>query len=388
VRIALVYDCLYPYTGGGAERWLRALAVELAKEHDVTYVTRRHWAPGAAPRLDGARCVGVSAAGPIYTSGGRRRLMPAARFGLGALLHFARNRGRYDVVHCLSYPYLSLIAIRLALAGAGGGNKVWCEWLECLSDEYWRAYGGRVGGVLGRAIQGLCVRLTPAAFAFSRHTCRRLRQAGFAGPVHLLGGLTDDRGAAVTDADVAAREELVLFAGRHVPDKGIMLLPRALAIARRRRPELRAVIAGDGPLRTRVRAELERLGLSGAAALPGFVSGEELEGLFHRAACLVAPSIRDGYGMAVAEAASAGLPVAVCRSPDNAAAERVQEGVNGAIAARPGPRELADAICRILDQGEALRRRTAAWYASNRQDLAMGPSIERVKGIYSALDGP
>src|SRR5918911_1367554 len=80
--------------------------------------------------------------------------------GSGVLVHFARNRGRYDVVHCLSYPFLSVIAIRVALAGAGGGNKVWCEWLECLSDEYWRAYGGRVGGVLGRAIQGLSIRAT------------------------------------------------------------------------------------------------------------------------------------------------------------------------------------------------------------------------------------
>jgi glycosyltransferase involved in cell wall biosynthesis len=80
--------------------------------------------------------------------------------------------------------------------------------------------------------------------------------------------------------------------------------------------------------------------------------------------------------------------VAVCRSPDNAATERVQEGVNGAIAARPAPPELADAICRILDQGEALRRRTAAWYRGNREALSMRSSIERVKDIYSALDAP
>jgi glycosyltransferase involved in cell wall biosynthesis len=91
--------------------------------------------------------------------------------------------------------------------------------------------------------------------------------------------------------------------------------------------------------------------------------------------------------MAVAEAASAGLPVVVCRSPDNAATERVSEGVNGAIAARPEPQELADAVCRILDQGEALRRRTAAWYASNHQALSMRQSIERVKGVYAARNG-
>ena len=30
VHICLVYDCLYPYTVGGAERWYRALAERLA----------------------------------------------------------------------------------------------------------------------------------------------------------------------------------------------------------------------------------------------------------------------------------------------------------------------------------------------------------------------
>ena len=36
MQIALVYDCLYPQTVGGAERWLRELALSLAEEHEVT----------------------------------------------------------------------------------------------------------------------------------------------------------------------------------------------------------------------------------------------------------------------------------------------------------------------------------------------------------------
>ena len=46
VRICLVYDCLYPYTVGGAERWYRELAERLAHDgHDVTYLTMRQWEP-------------------------------------------------------------------------------------------------------------------------------------------------------------------------------------------------------------------------------------------------------------------------------------------------------------------------------------------------------
>jgi hypothetical protein len=53
VRVCLVYDCLFPHTVGGGERWYRALAERLAADgHQVTYLTLRrqgHGARGAAP---------------------------------------------------------------------------------------------------------------------------------------------------------------------------------------------------------------------------------------------------------------------------------------------------------------------------------------------------
>ena len=37
MRVCLVYDCLYPFTIGGAERWYRNLAERLAASgHEVT----------------------------------------------------------------------------------------------------------------------------------------------------------------------------------------------------------------------------------------------------------------------------------------------------------------------------------------------------------------
>ena len=50
MKILVVYDCLFPHTIGGAERWYRNLAERLAGEgHDVTYLTLRQWERG---RLD------------------------------------------------------------------------------------------------------------------------------------------------------------------------------------------------------------------------------------------------------------------------------------------------------------------------------------------------
>src|SRR6185312_14598586 len=112
VRICLVYDCLFPYTVGGAERWYRNLAERLAAEgHSVTYVTLRQWERGTHLDLD--ERVRVLTAGPrmaLYTSGGRRRILPPLVFGAGVLAHLLVRGRRYDVVHTCSFPYFSLLA--------------------------------------------------------------------------------------------------------------------------------------------------------------------------------------------------------------------------------------------------------------------------------------
>ena len=61
MRICLVYDCLYPWTVGGAERWMRDLAERLVADgHEVTYLTRLQWDSGDAPDIPGVRVVAVS----------------------------------------------------------------------------------------------------------------------------------------------------------------------------------------------------------------------------------------------------------------------------------------------------------------------------------------
>src|SRR3954447_6937706 len=115
MRICFVYDCLFPHTVGGAERWYRNLAEHLAASgHEVTYLTLRQWERGENPFVAG---VGVRAVGPrmaLYTSSGRRRVLPPLVFGGGVLWHLLRRGDGYDVVHTASFPYFSLLAAALA----------------------------------------------------------------------------------------------------------------------------------------------------------------------------------------------------------------------------------------------------------------------------------
>src|SRR5262245_15897057 len=110
MRIALVYDCLFPHTVGGAERWYRNLAERLAAAgHEVTYLTLRQWERSSPPDVPGVRVVAVGPRFTLYVEG-RRRIGPPLAFGAGVFWHLLRHRRAYDVVHTASFPYFSLLA--------------------------------------------------------------------------------------------------------------------------------------------------------------------------------------------------------------------------------------------------------------------------------------
>ena len=95
------------------------------------------------------------------------------------------------------------------------------------------------------------------------------------------------------------------------------------------------------------------------------------------------PSRREGYGLIVVEASAAGTPAIVVREPDNASVELVEDGVNGFVSASAAPGDLADAIVRVHEGGEELRRSTREWFAANARRLSLESSLETMLSVYS-----
>jgi glycosyltransferase involved in cell wall biosynthesis len=378
MRICLVYDCLFPYTVGGAERWYRNLGERLAADgHHVTYLTLRQWKPGERAEVSGVRVVTAGPRMDLYTESGRRRVLPPLVFGAGVLWHLLRHGRRYDVVHTASFPYFSLLAA--ALTRPLHRFRLVVDWHELWSRSYWLEYLGPIGGRMGDLVQRLCVRVPQRAFCFSRLHERRLRDAGVNGELTVLEG---EYAGSLEPRKPQAAEPVVVFAGRHIPEKRVPALVPALAIARERIPELRGEILGDGPERDEVLRLRAEHGLHGMLDVPGRVEPERVERALARAMCMVLPSRREGYGLIVVEAAAAGTPSVVVADEDNAATDLVSDGENGCIARSASPEDLARAIERVHDEGQALRERTAAWFRANAKRLSLASSLEQVLHSY------
>jgi len=377
MRICLVFDCLYPYTVGGGERWYRALAEGLAaRGHTVTYLTRLQWDPQAGAGVQGVNVVAVTPAMELYVHG-RRSIAVQVRFGLGVLSHLLRRGGDYDVVQTpgLHFSLLAVLAARPARR-----FKVVVDWFEVWTREYWREYLGGLAGRLGWLGQRLMVRSRHEALCFSRLHARRLEELGHRGPITLVEGLSVLPAA---DPQPGAAEPLVVFAGRQIREKQASAIVPALALAREQIPALRAEIFGDGPDRAEVLRRIEQFGLNGAVRAPGFASAGEVRDTLRRALCHLFPSRREGYGLVVVEAASLGTPTVVVRSPDNAAVELVDDGVNGVVAESAEPHDLAEAILRVEAAGPELRRSTAEWFVRNRSRLSLDSSLDTLSAVYA-----
>ena len=379
MRVCIVYDCLYPFTIGGAERWYRNLAERLASSgHEVTFLTRRQCGRGDDTEIPGVRVVAVSPRMGLYARG-RRRILPPLLFGLGVFAHLRRHGRRYDVVHTASFPYFSLLA-----AGAArrrGRFRLLVDWHEVWTREYWREYLGSLGGRVGWRIQRACLRVSQRAFCFSRLHEHRLREQGLSGELTRLEG--QYTGPPAPPAPLPARP-VAVFAGRHIPEKRVPALVPAIARAREELPELCGEIYGDGPERAQVLKAIADLGLEGFVSAPGFVEQEVLEHALASALCVVLPSRREGYGLIVVESAVRGVPSVVVEEPDNAATELVEEGANGTVAASSEADDLAAAIVRVYRAGPELRRSTLEWFRENAERLSLERSLQIVSTEYVA----
>jgi glycosyltransferase involved in cell wall biosynthesis len=112
-----------------------------------------------------------------------------------------------------------------------------------------------------------------------------------------------------------------------------------------------------------LRDRATQLGIAGDARFLGWITPEELEGLYAAASCFVFPSLYEGFGLPVLEAMARGVPVAC--SGRGSLAE-----VAGDAALRFDPEsepEIASAIERLLDDRvEADRLRVAGRERASR----------------------
>jgi glycosyltransferase involved in cell wall biosynthesis len=158
----------------------------------------------------------------------------------------------------------------------------------------------------------------------------------------------------------------VLFAGRLSPEKGILELVEAAR-------GLPLVVAGDGPLRARVPMAL------------GAVPHDELLPMYGRAAVVVCPSRREGFGVVCLEAMAQGRPVVA--SAVGGLLDLVVDGETGILVEPGDVAALRAALERLLGDAELRARMGAAARVHAREAFAWERVTDLTLALYEEVAG-
>ncbi len=144
------------------------------------------------------------------------------------------------------------------------------------------------------------------------------------------------------------REGPVIAVGRLVPVKDFSTLVHAAAFVVKEHPSFRLEIAGGGECYNELRELIEQLNLQDHVKLLGEV--RDIPSLLSKGRLFVLPSLSEGISLTLLEAMAARLPIVATRV--GGTPEVVDDGVTGLLVSPRSPKNLAEAILRLLDDPE------------------------------------
>ena len=173
------------------------------------------------------------------------------------------------------------------------------------------------------------------------------------------------------------KEKFIFLAvGRLVPVKNISLQIEAMTEVVKKYPDAELWIIGDGPESNNLKFKIKNLKLDDNVKLFGRKSREELETIYSEADIFMLSSDSEGWGMAVIEAASFGLPIIM--TDVGCAGEVIKNGESGLLIPIGDKRKLVEAMLKIIED-ENLRKKLGA---NAKLAVSRLPSKERTLELY------
>jgi glycosyltransferase involved in cell wall biosynthesis len=345
MKIAYIYDAIYPWVKGGAEKRIHELSRRLAERgHEVHCYGMKWWQGDREILQDGVYLHAVCPPMPLYRNG--KRSIRQAAFFAGKLLLVPVDG---DVIDCQNFPYLSCFSAKLL--SSPKGQKFFITWHEVWGD-YWCEYLGN-SGLIGQSIEWTAARLTEKNIVVSDRTHRQLLSLGAKGIRVVPNGIDCRK---ILGIAPSPEQSDIVCLGRLVEHKNVHLLIEALGMVRKEVPQVKALIIGDGPEMARLKGLVGRLDLEKNVSFLGFLEDyNEALALMKSSGIFASPSIREGFGMAALEANACGLPVVTVSHGMNAVMDLVKEDTG--TVCQPTAQALAEAICSTLQNREKMRMR-------------------------------
>ncbi len=353
-RIAFLVwrDTAHP-EGGGSELYVERVAAGLARHgHDVTIVCAAHENAPPDEVRDGVR---------FRRRGGRLTVYP------WALLHLLGRRGRrYDIVVDVQngLPFWSPLVRRRPVVVL----------VHHIHREQWHVIYPGIRGRIGWWLESTCA---PRLYRRRRYvtvsesSARDLVGTGVdPATISIVRNGLDHHELRTADGSAGPR---LCCVARLVPHKQLEDAIEVVARLRGDGISVQLDIVGDGWWGERLRECAAQRGVGDAVTFHGHVDDARRDQLLAGADLLLVPSLKEGWGLAIIEAAAQAVP-AIGYAPAGGVAEAIVDNVTGRLVddldgmCRATRELLADPIeRRRLGEAALHRARTFSWADSSEQ---------------------
>jgi glycosyltransferase involved in cell wall biosynthesis len=355
--------------GGGSEAYLERIGAHLAGSGVRVTLRTAHY-PGARRRevKDGVH---------ISRSGGRYSVyiwaglaMVAARIGLGPL----RRAGPDVVIDTQNgLPFMARWAF---------GQRVAVLVHHCHREQW--PVAGPVMGRIGWFVES---KLSPRVHRHNQYvtvslpSARDLTGLGVRpGQIAVVrNGLDEAPAQTLTEPRSATPRVVVL--SRLVPHKQIEDALEAVAALRPRMPDLRLDILGGGWWEQRLVDHACLLGISDAVTFHGHVDDETKHHVLQQGWVQVLPSRKEGWGLAVTEAAQHAVPTIGYRS-SGGLTDSIVDGVTGLLV--DDHADLVDGLERLLND-QVLREQLGVKAAIRSCEFSWGQSADAMRTVLESV---
>ncbi len=357
MKIAFVYDAVYPFSKGGGERRIFEIATRLAQRgHNVHLFGMQQWEGGSTIQNNGLYYHSLGKQSIMYHPSGRRSIRQALQFGAQSL-RLLRAQS-FEIIDCGQWPYFHLLPARLYTWLRS--SRLIVSWYE-VWGKHWYDYLGPMG-VVGLGVEKSFCHIPDKIIAVSQMTRSDLVSMGVrpARVEMIPNGIDYFHIRSIRAAE--GRQYHIVCTGRLKNHKNVDVLLRAVAIAKRERPDISALIIGEGPEYDRLVQLLPELGLTQNVTFTGGLADfDDVLRLMKRAQIFVNASTKEGGGsITLFEANACGLPVIAVRSPHGIDPSLIRQGENGYMIDSLDPELLAREILCLMQHRDQLARSSVA----------------------------
>jgi Glycosyltransferase len=350
MKIAFIYDAVYPFITGGAEKRVYELAKRLVQRgHDVHWYGVGWWWPEEGQKdieMEGIHLHGVCKPMDLY-NGERRSVSEAVYFAICLLPKLGIEK--FDVIDCQGFPFFSCYTVKI---NSLIGRSPFIITLHEVWNNYWYEYLGKAG-FFGKLVEKLMVNLTDKIISVSKKTKNDLKaMKSSEKSIVIPNGIDFNHINGILPAD---ENSDVIFAGRLIKEKNVDILIKAIPYVKEKIPDVKCCIIGDGPERDKLEKLVQELDIQNNVEFKGFMKDyNDLISYMKSSKVFVLPSTREGFGIVVIEANACGLPVVVVNHKMNAASELIVNNKNGIISDF-SKEDIAENIINMIDKRKKMQ---------------------------------